>query len=77
MQQNEKFIGEARLLEDAKMKLLLKLKDGSVTNEKIAAKSITADKLADNIITDIIQPAVAAAVEAMKRELGHVAMIRT
>lgn len=76
MAQVEKYVGEAKLMAEAKKKLVLMLGNKVVTPDKIADKAITADKLADDIRDTVIAPLVNEAVEAMKRDLGHIAMIR-
>lgn len=76
MAQVEKYVGEAKLMAEAKKKIVLILGNKVVTSDKIADKAVTAEKLADDIKNDVIAPLVTQAVEAMKRDLGHVAMIR-
>lgn len=80
MTQKEKYIGEAKLIEEARRKLLFKLGNGVVKTHNIANKAITAEKLADSIITDVITPTVTAAVQVAVQEalapLKHIAMIR-
>ena len=46
----QKYVGEAKLMAEAKKKLVLMLGNKVVTPDKIADKAITADKLADDII---------------------------
>lgn len=76
MAQVEEYVGEAKLMAEAKKKIVLILGNKVVTSDKIADKAVTAEKLADDIKNDVIAPLVTKAVEAMKRDLGHVAMIR-
>ena len=76
MAQVEKYVGEAKLMAEAKKKIVLILGNKVVTSDKIADKAVTAEKLADDIKNDVIAPLVTQAVEAMKRDLGHIAMIR-
>lgn len=49
----EKYFGEAELKDKPKKKLSLIIKNGSVTTEKLSDKSITLDKLADDVILGI------------------------
>ena len=59
MEDREKYLGESLLSKQPEKKLILTLRDGSVTTDKIADKSVTPGKLADSVKTEVINPLIA------------------
>ena len=54
MDNTKKYIGESPIKENPQKKLKIKLTDGAVTTDKIADKSITVNKLGEDV-TAVIQ----------------------
>lgn len=52
----EKRIGESLLSGTPQKAYVLKLKEGSVTTDKLASKAVTAEKIGDDVVPEIINP---------------------
>ena len=65
----EKFIGEAPLKGDPTKKLILTIKDGSVTTPKIADRAVTPEKLSNRVKAEVVKPLVDAAKDDLQNQI--------
>jgi hypothetical protein len=66
MSEKQKYIGNAKLDEEAKKKFLFILKPDTVSNEHLKSGCITSDKLADDFINTLVDDLTDRVIEAVK-----------
>lgn len=72
MAKEEKYIGESQVNSTPQKKFGFKLKDGSVTTEKIADGSVTSEKIGDDVAETLVDPKILALKEYVQAKIDEI-----